>query len=71
MKNFIFISIIILFLGCSEEDDTTIQSQLIGKWKWVESSGGIAGTTENPQSTGKDITVEFTSNTKKLLLLEF
>ncbi|MEN8125873.1 MAG: hypothetical protein ABFR32_12180 [Bacteroidota bacterium] len=52
-------------MGCNNDDDTTLNSRLVGKWKWIESSGGIMGVTYNPENTGKEITIEFTSNTKK------
>ncbi len=40
-------------------------SQLIGKWKWVESSGGIDGRTETPESTGNAVIIEFTVSTMR------
>lgn len=68
MKKLLFVLILFLFLGCNAEDDTTLSSQLIGKWKWVESSGGIMGVTNNPENTGKEITIEFTSDTQKTFI---
>jgi len=34
----------------------------LGKWKWVETSGGFAGSIETPASTGKEIYYEFLQN---------
>jgi len=53
MKNFILLAIIgLTILGCSKDDDNS-KINLIGNWNWERSSGGIAGTTETPQSTGQ------------------
>ena len=53
MKNFILLAIIgLTILGCSKDDDNS-KINLIGNWNWERSSGGIAGTTESPQSTGQ------------------
>ena len=65
MKNIIFTFILIALMGCSNSDESELKSQLIGKWKWVESSGGIDGRTETPASTGNAVTLEFTSTTMK------
>ncbi len=50
-----------LFVSCSDNDDSSDQN-LIGTWSWVSSSGGIAGITETPASTGKNIDLKFTSD---------
>jgi hypothetical protein len=60
MKNIILTFILITLIGCSQDDKINIKSQLLGKWKWVESSGGIDGRTETPESTGTAVTIEFT-----------
>ena len=65
MKNIIFTFILITLIGCSQDDNKNLGSQLIGKWKWVESSGGIDGRTETPESTGNAVTIEFTISTLK------
>lgn len=33
--------------------------KLIGKWNWIEASGGITGEISTPQTTGKKVRVEF------------
>ena len=65
MKNIIFTFILITLIGCTKEGDINLSSQLVGKWKWIESSGGIDGRTETPASTGNVITIEFTLATMK------
>lgn len=52
----------ILTINCSNDDENTIKEQLIGKWKWVESSGGIQGETINPQTTGENRHIVITSD---------
>ena len=66
MKNYLFLLFIgALFLNCSNDDESSTKSQLIGQWNWVESSGGILGRTETPESTGKIIKLEFSNNSIK------
>ncbi|NGY38519.1 hypothetical protein FQU23_013490 [Flavobacterium sp. XN-5] len=57
--------ILVLFsiISCSSESSSTKNNSIIGKWNWVESSGGIDGRTETPKSTGKTIQLEI-SNSK-------
>jgi len=62
VKNIIFTFILIALIGCSQNDNSNLSSQLIGKWKWIESSGGIDGRTE---STGNAVTIEFTVSTMR------
>lgn len=57
-------------LNCSNNDDNTFKSQLIGNWKWVESSGGINGRTETPESTGNNIKLEISKNSIKKFVNE-
>ena len=65
MKIIILTFILITLIGCSQDEDINLKSQLLGKWKWVESSGGIDGRTETPESTGNAVTIEFTISTMK------
>jgi len=65
MKKYIFISIVFLFLGCSNSEVPSLQSELLGEWQWIESSGGIAGVTHTPESTGEEHVLIFRSNTVK------
>ncbi len=57
--------LITIMVSCSDEN-TNIQAEknLIETWSWVSSSGGIAGTTETPASTGKNRDLKFTSDGK-------
>ena len=62
MKNYLrpFL-LVIVFVSCSNNDDD-IDNQLVGSWNWLESSGGIAGTTETPQSTGETRKLEISTD---------
>jgi len=68
MKNIIFTFILIALMGCSDSDNSDLRSQLNGKWKWIESSGGIDGRTETPESSGNSVTIEFTRTTVKTFI---
>ena len=71
MKNyFLLLFIGVTFLNCSNDDDNTQQSQLAGTWNWVESSGGIDGRTETPNSTGNSMKIKITNNSIKRYLNE-
>ena len=65
MKTIIFVFVLITSIGSSQDDNTNLSSQLIGKWKWIESSGGIDGRTETPESTANAVIIEFTRATIK------
>ena len=45
-------------LSCVKE--SSILNNLTGKWDWVSSTGGIAGITYTPKSTGVKKVIEFT-----------
>lgn len=65
MKNGILLIIIAFTLmSCSKEDDS-IEPALIGKWTWVASSGGLAGSTKTPQSTGEVRKLEISTDSIK------
>ncbi len=42
---------LLLFASC-EDEKIDIYNQVHGNWEWVSSSGGIAGITLTPESTG-------------------
>ncbi|HBK70607.1 MAG TPA: hypothetical protein DDZ39_02940 [Flavobacteriaceae bacterium] len=65
MKNYLrpFL-LVIVFVSCSNNDDD-IDNQLVGSWNWLESSGGIAGSTTTPTSTGNTISVVISTNSLK------
>ena len=61
-------ALLLLFLftittSCSE-NNVDSGKNLVGTWSWKSSSGGIAGTTETPLSTGKNIDLKLTSDGK-------
>jgi len=58
LKIFVF-SMIFFLVSCSKESNENQNKTLIGKWTWIQSSGGIAGQIYTPQSTGEMITIEF------------
>lgn len=43
--------------GCSGGSGPEIPTGLTGTWRWVEASGGIAGVTITPESSGQSMTV--------------
>ncbi|RXQ91531.1 hypothetical protein EO244_12350 [Ancylomarina salipaludis] len=63
-KIFIVFILMTFFSSCSDKnDDNFVVSELVSRWKWVESSGGIDGRTDTPESTGKEIVLIFSLNT--------
>ncbi len=65
MKKIIIICLFVFtFSSCSKEDDN-LNSNLIGTWNWIGSSGGIDGITETPESTGNQIILKISSDTIK------
>jgi hypothetical protein len=56
MRAFLFI----LFITSCCFSQTNAK-KLIGKWRWIETSGGFAGAISTPESEGKTIKIEFTS----------
>ncbi|MEN2398569.1 lipoprotein [Flavobacterium sp. MC2016-06] len=64
MKKITYLFFTLLLLTSCNADEAALKS-LNGRWNWVNSSGGIAGTTNTPQSTNKTIVLEFKDFTKK------
>ncbi len=62
MKISISIVAIIVLIGCFQNENDNPNSQLIGEWNWIQSTGGFAGTTETPESTGNEISIVFTDS---------
>jgi hypothetical protein len=66
MKSYVLIlfSLVIILGSCSKENitSTRVSSGLTGEWNWVYSSGGFAGTTYTPKSTGETRSIEFDTN---------
>ena len=46
--------------ACDSATDPSPQEGIYGTWTWVESTGGIAGVTLTPASTGDSMTLRFT-----------
>ena len=66
MKNYILLLFIgITILSCSSDDYNIQESKLAGTWNWAESSGGIDGRTETPNSTGNSMKIEISNNSIK------
>ena len=68
MKKYITLILIgILIFGCSDDsdDDNSTSDQLIGKWNWVESTGGISYHTETPEIYGRTEVLEINNSTIK------
>lgn len=66
---FIIILISILSLSCSVESSVgdLNSNSIIGTWTWQKSVGGIAGSTETPESTGIQKKIVFTSEGKVMV----
>ena len=81
MKNlFLLLTVLCLFCSCSKDDvsadisvDGTSEnnekpnSNLIGKWKWTKSTGGIGGIEITPASTNKVIVLEISNDRIKVV----
>lgn len=65
MKKIISILTIVLLLTSCSSDVVMPQDELVGKWKWIQSSGGIDGRTETPETEGYEQSIEFTSKSIK------
>lgn len=46
-------------LGCGEITAPDVDRGILGRWTWVESTGGIAGITQTPSSTGETRSLRF------------
>lgn len=66
---FIIILISILSLSCSVESSVgdLNSNSVIGTWTWQKSVGGIAGSTETPESTGIQKKIVFTNEGKVMV----
>jgi hypothetical protein len=71
-KVFIILLLCLFIVSCTKEKfvDNTVYvetpAELLGKWNWLETHGGIALVTYNPTNTGKSIRIELDSlNTYK------
>lgn len=57
-RTFLLIIICSFSISCSTPTDDLSKDQIPGNWIWLESTGGIAGTTETPESTQKTVRLE-------------
>jgi len=65
MKKIIYLFVLILgIVSCSSDDENEISNKdLIGKWNWTNTDGGIGfHIHETPETTGKTIHLTFTDN---------
>lgn len=64
MKKLIYLLILILvIISCSSDDETQISnSDLVGKWNWTGTSGGLIYFEETPVTTGKILHLTLTDN---------
>lgn len=66
IKNFTFLILVMsLLISCESNSNIDDSSSISGNWIWVESSGGIAGQTNTPESTGNQIELEISQYTIK------
>jgi len=59
-KYIILTLFILVVTGCDQK--ISPDSNLVGTWTWISSSGGFAGSIETPMSSGEDIRIEFTKS---------
>jgi hypothetical protein len=62
MKKLIVLVLVSILFSCEHEDEefNFRAYTLSGRWEWIETSGGFAGITYTPESTGQKIIVVFT-----------
>lgn len=49
----------LMMLGCGTVTGPDLDARIAGQWEWVESTGGIAGMTLTPASTGETRELRF------------
>ncbi|GAB2607976.1 hypothetical protein GCM10027035_00240 [Emticicia sediminis] len=64
--SFLLVFAALFTFSCTKEEvvATEESSSLAGEWRWVSSTGGIAGTTTTPASTGYERKLILTSDLK-------
>lgn len=66
MKQLLTILVLVFLMSsCAKEEDQDEPVEFIGNWSWIETSGGIAGITETPESTGSSVKLEISSGSIK------
>ena len=64
MKKLIYIFVLTLgIISCSSDNESQISnSDLVGEWNWIGTSGGLIYFEETPETTGKEIHLTLTDN---------
>lgn len=64
--SFLLVFVALFTFSCTKEEvvATEASSSLAGEWRWVSSTGGIAGTTTTPTSAGYERKLVLTSDFK-------
>lgn len=66
MKKYLLILTVLFFISCDSDDSVrSAKKDLKGKWNWINSMGGFAGTVNTPETEKKTIILEFTDTTVK------
>ncbi|NJW52426.1 hypothetical protein [Salinimicrobium oceani] len=60
-----YILLLNLLIGCLASNSSIPAEQLMGRWFWTESSGGIAGTTQTPKTSEETVILEINSSSIK------
>lgn len=53
---------IVLICSAFSMSSQSVPKNLIGKWTWIETSGGFAGEITNPKTEKYEVQIEFTKN---------
>ncbi|MAU72762.1 MAG: hypothetical protein CML04_11770 [Pseudozobellia sp.] len=54
MKRILFLTLaVLIYTNCANDDSREIRTTIIGEWRWVKSTGGLARITYTPESTGE------------------
>jgi len=68
MKRIILLLLISLAAcACADKEEIPVTG-IVGTWNWISTTGGIAGVTETPESTGNEIKLEITLDSIKTYL---
>ncbi len=64
MKKLIYLFVLTLgMISCSSDDETQMSNtDLVGKWNWTGTSGGLIYFEETPETTGKVVHLTLTDN---------
>jgi hypothetical protein len=63
---FCVISVLAILMGCTKNTTDITPADLVGTWEWVKTSGGIAGSTQTPQTLGYTYRVTYTKDGRYL-----